>query len=65
MKKLHVSELTDGEFTAVFQAAAEDAVARIRARGEVVPSMSVNAAKKQGKANKQTAARAVRKKAVA
>ena len=40
MKKLHVSELTDGEFSAVFLAAAEEAVERAVRAGHEVPTIT-------------------------
>jgi hypothetical protein len=38
MKKLHVTDLTDGEITAVFKAAARGAVERAQAASLPVPS---------------------------
>jgi hypothetical protein len=40
MKKLHVTDLSDDEFTAVFRAAARDAVQRAIAKTGGVPSHS-------------------------
>jgi hypothetical protein len=40
MKKLHVTDLTDGEFSAVFKAAAREAVTRAAAASKPVPSIS-------------------------
>jgi hypothetical protein len=40
MKKLHVTDLTDGEVTAVFKAAAREAVDRAKAASLLVPSSS-------------------------
>jgi hypothetical protein len=40
MKKLHVTDLTDGEFSAIFRAAAREAVARAASTSKPVPSMS-------------------------
>jgi hypothetical protein len=41
MKKLHVSELTDSEFSAVFTAAAAEAVSRARSAGHEVPTLEL------------------------
>ena len=65
MKKLHVTELTDGELTAVFQAAAKDAVARVQDRGEHVPSRAWGDGETLAKSGKPLPTRLIRKKAVA
>lgn len=41
MKRLHVTELTDAEFAAVFQAAAGEAVARAKLRGVTAPTLKI------------------------
>lgn len=65
MKKLHVTDLTDAEFTAVFQAAAKDAVNRARIRGDDIPSAAWVAGKPEAKREKAAGGRTTRKKAVA
>jgi hypothetical protein len=42
MRKLHVTELSDREIAAVFDAAVEGAVARARSVGMVVPTMAMS-----------------------
>jgi hypothetical protein len=44
MKKLHVSELSDRELSAVFTAAAAEAVSRAKSAGHKVPTLKSDAA---------------------
>jgi ribosomal protein L12E/L44/L45/RPP1/RPP2 len=44
MSRLHVSELSDAEISAVFSTAVEEAVARAQGAGHHVPTMSTPAA---------------------
>jgi hypothetical protein len=44
VRKLHISELSDAEISAVFSTAVEEAVARARAAGHDVPTISARKA---------------------
>lgn len=59
MKKLHVTELTDDEVSAVFRAAVKEAVEKARSDGKKVPSLSRRSSDSPGRK------RQVVKKAVA
>jgi hypothetical protein len=68
MKKMHVTDLTDGELSAVFRAAAREAVERAKAASLPVPSFdwaSAKAVEALAAHEPVKPARRARKKAVA